>query len=104
MGRAEKDTPREDITRQLSFGVVYPDGRQERRTIYPVSEEDLGMYRRLGRGSAENPGVAIYMAFLHTRDFFERVAAYRLIACAEAEMLEHTLGKPFSSIEFFERA
>jgi len=25
MGRAEKDTPREDITKQLSFGAVHPD-------------------------------------------------------------------------------
>jgi hypothetical protein len=98
------NAPYEDIARHLSFGVEHVDGREERKTIYPVAEAELGSYRSLGRGSAEFPGHVLHMAFKHVPDFFERVVGYRLTAAPETVVMEEALAKPFRSIEFFERA
>ena len=91
-----------DIDRELSFGVVHTDGREERKTIYPVPTAATSWYHSLGRGSAEDPGIVLHMAFKHCPDFFNRVVAYRLVRSEEAMVMEKAIGTPFGSIEFYE--
>ena len=100
------DPVREDITKQLTFGIQHPDGRDERKTIYPIADDELADYVSLGRGTAEPevfPAHAIYQAFRHVPDFFHRAAGYRLGSWRDTEMLSDATGRAFVSIEFFER-
>ena len=87
---------------ELSFGVVHADGREERKTIHPIPEAATSWYHSLGRGSAQDPGLVLNMAFNHCPDFFNRVAAYRLVRSEEASVMEKVTGSRFGSIEFYE--
>jgi hypothetical protein len=91
-----------DIDREISFGVIHTDGRKERKTIQPISEAATSWYRSLGRGSAEDPGIILNMAFNHCPDFFNRVVAYRLVRSQEAMVMEKAIGTHFGSVEFYE--
>lgn len=97
---------REDITKQLTFGVQHLDGSHERKTIYPIADNELADYTSLGRGIAEPevfPAHALYEAFRYVPDFFQRAAAYRLGSRSDTERFSNVAGRSFLSIEFFER-
>lgn len=93
----------DDITKQISFGTSVGRDHTERKTIYPIREDDLGSYHSLGGGSGQFLGHILYMAFRHVPDFFERAAGYRITHGGADEVFESVVGKPYLTIEFYEK-
>lgn len=91
----------DDIEHYLELGRIHRPGEDfERKTIYPVAEDHLGEYKVLGRASGSDLNVALLMAYNHCADFYDRVAAYRLVTDDE---LTRAVGKHGPVIEFLER-
>jgi hypothetical protein len=96
-------TLNDDITRQISFAASVGRDHTERKTIYPIPEEDLGSYLPLGGGSGQFLGHILHMAFMHVPEFFERAAGYRIMEDRAAEVFEAVVGQPYFTVVFYEK-
>ena len=85
----------------LELGAIHHPGEEfEHKIIYPVMENQLDAYKLLGRASGTDLQVALLMAYNHCPDFYNRVAAYRLVVDDE---LSRAVGNRGPAIEFLER-
>jgi len=90
----------DDIEHYLELGRIHRPGEDfESKIIYPVVEGQPGEYSVLGRASGSDLNVALLMAYNHCADFYDRVAAYRLVTDDE---LARAVGTHGPVIEFLE--
>ena len=91
-----------------SIGRQLPDGREERKTIYQLSDAEVENLARIGSASGPGVGFCIYLGFRHSEHFFERVCGYTVSTGGLAAMMDDAqekagLNKPKSiNVTFYE--
>jgi len=91
------------ITRQL------PDGSEEKRKVYELTEDEAGKFKKIGSASGPSLEFCFYLGWKHTKNFQERVCGYRISTGGIASMIDEAqkkvgLNKPkYINIEFYEQ-